>query len=71
MSGALNVTSYMPDHGHAGPPTLGVETEPGVYDVENLVFPMPAFYAVGFGLTLDANVKESAAIYLCVEATSG
>lgn len=71
LSGALNVTTYMPDHGHAGPPTLGIETEAGVYDIENLVFPMPALYAVTLGLTSEAGVKESVAIYVCVEAASG
>ena len=30
LSGALNVTTFMPDHGHAGPPTIGVESQPGL-----------------------------------------
>jgi hypothetical protein len=71
LSGALNVTTFMPDHGHAGPPTIGVESQPGLYAIDELVFPMPALYAVTFTLTETGGDKASVAIAVCVEPSSG
>ncbi len=71
LSGALNVTTFMPDHGHAGPPTIGIESSPGVYDIDELVFPMPALYSVTFALTRAGAEKESVALAVCVEPASG
>jgi hypothetical protein len=71
LSGALNVTTFMPDHGHAGPPTIGVESSPGIYDIDELVFPMPALYSVTFALTRAGAEKESVALAVCVEPASG
>lgn len=64
LSGALNVTTFMPDHGHAGPPTIGIESSPGVYEIDELVFPMPALYAVTLTLTpASAERKASPSRY--------
>lgn len=71
LSGALNVTTFMPDHGHAGPPTIGVESQPGLYAIDELVFPMPALYAVTFTLTETGGDMASVAIAVCVEPSSG
>jgi hypothetical protein len=72
VSGALfNVTTYMPDHGHAGPPSVGVETSEGVYGIDGLLFPMPALYAVTLSASAGDAEKQSVAIYVCVEASSG
>lgn len=71
LSGALNVTTFMPDHGHAGPPTIGIESSPGVYEIDELVFPMPALYAVTLTLTPASAEKESVAFAVCVEPASG
>jgi hypothetical protein len=63
---ALNVQSFMPDHNHAGPPAVGVEHEPGVYTIENLLLPMPALYAI----TLLAG-EERVVYSICISAQTG
>lgn len=71
LSGALNVTTYMPDHGHSGPPTIGVESSAGLYAIDELVFPMPALYQVSLSLSRSGAAKESVSIAVCVEPASG
>ncbi|MGC4095377.1 MAG: FixH family protein [Polyangiaceae bacterium] len=69
---ALNVTTFMPVHGHAGPSTVGIESSTdGDYDIDLLVFPMPALYAVTLTATMKDAEPQSVAIYVCVEAASG
>ena len=67
--GTLFVTSYMPDHTHSGPPAVGVEQGGGVYVVDGLVLPMPAFYAITSTLTLESGAKESVAVSLCLSTS--
>ena len=67
--GALIVTSYMPDHGHSGPPAVAVEHADGVYEVDGLVLPMPALYAITPTLTLPSGTKESVVISLCMSSS--
>lgn len=64
--GALVVTSYMPDHGHSGPPAVAVERDPGTYEVDDLVLPMPALYQITPTLTLASGERESVVVTLCL-----
>jgi hypothetical protein len=82
----LTITTLMPDHGHSGPPAVGVETieGSGVYDVTDLRLTMPTLFTVSFVLTVPAPgsgecgskdfvaaTTETAALMLCLEAASG
>ena len=69
--GLLDVTTYMPDHGHAGPPSVGLDTADGVYAVDALLFPMPALYDVTLSLSTGAAERPSVTVHVCVEASSG
>jgi hypothetical protein len=69
--GALDVTTYMPDHGHAGPSSLGLESADGIYTVDALLFPMPALYAVTLSLIRQDTERTSVSVFVCVEAASG
>jgi len=69
LDGALLVTSYMPDHGHSGPPAVGVARGAGNYEIAPLVLPMPALYAITLSLTLASGGKESVIIPLCMSAS--
>lgn len=72
VSGAtLALNTYMPDHGHSGPPAAAVETTEGSYDVSELLFPMPTLYSVSLLLTLADGHKESASLMLCLDVASG
>lgn len=68
---SLSITSYMPDHGHPGPPAAAVETSEGTYDVAELVFPMPTLYTVTLILTLPNGQKQTATLTLCLGVASG
>jgi hypothetical protein len=68
---SLSITSYMPDHGHPGPPAAAVETGDGSYDVADLVFPMPTLYTVTLVLTLADGQKQTATLTLCLDVASG
>ncbi len=67
--GTLVVTSYMPDHAHSGPPAVAVEQGDGVYELDGLVLPMPALYAITETLTLPSGVKESVVVSLCMSTS--
>jgi len=69
--GVLNVTTYMPDHGHAGPPSVGLDAGDGVYAIDALLFPMPALYDVTLGLNTGEAPSPSVSVHVCVEASSG
>ncbi|HWA73734.1 MAG TPA: FixH family protein [Polyangiaceae bacterium] len=68
---SLSITSYMPDHGHAGLPAAAVETADGSYDVADLVFSMPTLYTVSLILTLPNGMKQTATLSLCLDVASG
>lgn len=68
---SLLLTTYMPDHGHAGRSAPAVETLDGSYDVAELVFPMPTLYTISLLLTLASGEKQTATILLCLDVASG
>lgn len=68
---SLSITTYMPDHGHSGPPAAAVETSDGSYDVADLVFPMPTLYTVSLILTLAGGEKQTVSLSLCLDVASG
>ena len=68
---ALLLTSYMPDHGHSGPPAAASEASDGSYDILDLVFPMPALYLVTLLLTLTDGQKQTVTLELCLHVESG
>ncbi|MET0794401.1 MAG: FixH family protein, partial [Polyangiaceae bacterium] len=67
--GTLLITSYMPDHAHSGPPAVAIEQGDGVYEVDGLVLPMPALYAITETLTLPSGAKESVVVSLCMSSS--
>lgn len=67
--GTLIITSYMPDHAHSGPPAVAVERGQGIYEVDALVLPMPALYAITSILTLPGGEKESVVLSLCMSSS--
>jgi MYXO-CTERM domain-containing protein len=66
----LQISSYMPDHGHYAPTAVAVEQGGGVYQVDDLVLPMPGLYAVTLSLSLTSSEKESVALSLCMTTSS-
>jgi hypothetical protein len=66
----LQISSYMPDHGHYAPTAVAVEQGGGVYQVDDLVLPMPGLYAITLSLALTSGAKESVVLSLCM-TTSG
>ncbi|HEX3778014.1 MAG TPA: FixH family protein [Polyangiaceae bacterium] len=66
----LQVSSYMPDHGHFAPTAVAVEQGGGVYQIESLILPMPGLYAITFSASLSAGASESAAFSLCMTTSS-
>jgi hypothetical protein len=67
----LAINTYMPDHGHSGPPAAAVETSDGSYDVIDLLFPMPTLYSVSLLLTLEGGETQTGSLTLCLDAASG
>jgi len=68
---SLSITTYMPDHGHSGPPAAAVETSDGTYDVIDLILPMPTLYTVSLILTLADGEKQAVTLELCLDVASG
>jgi MYXO-CTERM domain-containing protein len=66
----LQVSSYMPDHGHYAPTAVAVEQGGGVYQIESLILPMPGLYAITLSASLADGSKESAAYSLCMTTSS-
>ena len=67
---AMMVKTFMPDHDHAGPSALGIEQEPGLYVIEDLLLPMPAFYTVTVTASAGGSVQE-VDYELCISAQTG
>jgi hypothetical protein len=69
----LAINTYMPDHGHSGPPAAGVETtaDSGSYDVADLIFSMPTLFSVSLVLTLGDKSQHTATLMLCMDVASG
>jgi hypothetical protein len=66
----LQISSYMPDHGHYAPTAVAVEQGGGVYQVDDLVLPMPGLYDITLSLSLTSREKESVALSLCMTTSS-
>ena len=66
----LQVSSYMPDHGHYAPTAVAIEQGGGVYRIDDLILPMPGLYAITLALSLSSGEKESVALSLCMTTTS-
>lgn len=66
----LQVSSYMPDHGHYAPTAVAVEQGGGVYEIDDLVLPMPGLYDITLTASLSSGSKESVALSLCMTAAS-
>jgi hypothetical protein len=73
LSGAsMTVTTFMPDHKHPGPSNVGIEQEPGVYLIEDLLLPMPALYTVTVKVRPEDSAEDEDVSYsICVSALSG
>jgi YtkA-like len=73
LSGAsMTVSTFMSDHNHAGPSSVGIEQEPGVYLIEDLLLPMPALYAITVKVRpAGASEDEDVSYSICVSAQSG
>ena len=73
LSGAsMTVSTFMPDHNHAGPSAVGIEQQPGVYLIEDLLLPMPALYAVTVKVRpAGASQDEDVSYSICISAQSG
>jgi len=68
---ALSVRTLMPDHGHAGPPAVGIEQAPGVYAIEDLLLPMPALYSITVIAALPGTGQEAVDYSICISAETG
>ncbi len=66
----LQVSSYMPDHGHYAPTAVAIEKGAGVYEIDDLVLPMPGLYDITLGASLSSGSKESVALTLCMTTAS-
>jgi len=66
----LQISSFMPDHGHYAPTAVALEQGGGTYRVEDLILPMPGLYAITATLTTAGGQKESAAFSLCLSTSS-
>ena len=67
---SIVVRSRMPDHNHDVPEAFGVQQAPGVYAIESLLLPMPAYYE----LTVEARVgdaTEAVRFKLCITPRTG
>lgn len=67
----LNIATFMPDHGHSGPPAAAVEAGDGNYSVDELLFPMPGLYRVTLSLAPASGDRQSVELMMCLGVASG
>ena len=67
LAASMNVTPFMPDHGHGTPVSVGVtETNPGEYELAPVNTFMPGLWQIRLELTL-AEAPELFEFNVCVE----
>jgi hypothetical protein len=73
LTGAsMMVNTFMPDHKHPGPSSVGIQQQPGVYRIEGLLLPMPALYEVSVTVRpAGASEDEDVSYSICISAQSG